>query len=290
MQMNIFLLLFIIFIIILLIIGACSIYIYKQSTKKPLNNPQNYLKRKKGPPERNRKILVLIGDSITQGRVGVNYVDMLSKQLPTADYELINAGINSELTWNVVERLDEIIACEPDYVTILIGTNDANANLSPKNLKMYTKRMKLPELPSPDWYRDMFSYLVNQLKENTDAQIALLSLPTIGESPQTAEFIQSVEYSKTIKTIANQANVAYLPLNEVMVSYLKEHPTVPKYPYKKSNIMMVKALIQHYLFKMDWNRIASNNGFCLHIDYLHLNNVGGKMIAEQIKDFIYRTT
>ena len=114
-------------VLILLVGGA-----YYQSMRHPKNAPSKYLKQK--TQGKNRKsVVVFMGDSITHGRIGVNYVDMIKEQLDDQQSEFINAGINSELAWNNLQRVDEVIQCNPDIVKVLIGTNDANATLSEKD-------------------------------------------------------------------------------------------------------------------------------------------------------------
>jgi lysophospholipase L1-like esterase len=260
------------------------VFIYRCSTKLPDNNPSRYIKRKKNGVK-DKTIVVLIGDSITHGRVGTNYVKLLEERLGEK-YEFINAGINAELAWNVLQRLDEIIKCKPDVVTILIGTNDANGAYTPENQIDHVKRMKLPRNPSREWYHEILTALVTRLKQETDARIVLLSIPTMGEIPDHPAFIQTIEFSKTIRKIAEETSCFYLPLNEKMISYLQEHPGNPKYPYEDGRKEMIKAIIRHYLFRKSWDDIAANSGFRLHIDYLHLNSFGAILIVDQIEELL----
>ncbi|MFX0062558.1 MAG: SGNH/GDSL hydrolase family protein [Candidatus Hermodarchaeota archaeon] len=261
------------------------VYTYFGATKLPNNNPSKYLKRKI-PSKKSKRNIVLIGDSITHGRVGKNYVELLAERLDDEQFELINAGINSELAYNVLQRLDDIINCKPDIVTILIGTNDANGSFTPKNQKFYTKRMKLPQYPTSEWYEENLKSIITQLQLETKAQIAVLSLPTIGEISNHPAFMQSIKYSKIIQNVARKTGACYLALNERMASYLKEHPTNPKYPYEKHRLEMYKAIARYYLFRESWDQIAANKGFNLHIDYLHLNSVGAMMVVDLIEQFV----
>ena len=41
-------------------------------------------------------------------------------------------GMNGDLAWNVNERIDKIIKCDPDLVFLLIGSNDAMGSMSKK--------------------------------------------------------------------------------------------------------------------------------------------------------------
>ncbi|MFW9992585.1 MAG: SGNH/GDSL hydrolase family protein [Candidatus Odinarchaeota archaeon] len=284
--MNILTIVSAVMLFLVMIAILTSLYIYYQATKKPDNNPSQYLKRK-GPASKDKRVIIAIGDSITHGRIGTNYVNILKERFNgKKSFEFVNAGINSELAWNAVQRLGEIINCNPYIVTILIGTNDANAALGPENMKDHVKRMKLPRDPTRDWYRKMLTILATRLKQETRARIALLSLPTIGEEPGNRVFIQSTEYSAIVKEVAERTGCSYIPLHEKMVAYLNENPSKPKYPYEKGRTEMIKTIVRYYLFRKNWDAIAMKSGFELHIDYLHLNSRGASMVADLIEEFI----
>ncbi len=258
---------------------------YFQSMKLPDNTPSKYLRQQTKTNGR-KNVVVLMGDSITHGRIGVNYVDMVEDQLNGDQFEIINAGINSELAWNNLQRVDEVIQCDPDIVTVLIGTNDANATLSPDAMRSYVRRMKLPRDPDSDWYKESLISLVQKLKTETNAQIALLSIPTIGEESNHPAFLRSSEFSSIVQDIAEETNVTYLPLHEKMIDFLRDAPRTPTYPYEKSYMGMFKAILKRYLLRKSWDKIANNSGVSLHVDYMHLNTAGARMIADLIGEFI----
>ncbi|MBE0526708.1 MAG: SGNH/GDSL hydrolase family protein, partial [Candidatus Thorarchaeota archaeon] len=144
-------------------------------SRLPKNRPEKYQK------QGGKKVVVLAGDSITHGQIGENYVAMLSERLYIHKFDLVNAGINSHMAWNLLQRIDEIIACEPDFITIMIGTNDANAVTSEAEAKEYVKRMGLPRMPDQEWYQESLHKIVTTLLERTHAKIGLISIPPIGE-------------------------------------------------------------------------------------------------------------
>jgi len=267
--------------VIVLLIGNT----YYQAVKLPDNTPSKHL-RQQTKGNGHKSVVVLMGDSITHGRVGVNYVDMVEEQLESEQFKIINAGINSEFAWNNLQRVDEVIQCDPDIVTVLIGSNDANATLSTDTMRSYVRRMKLPREPDSGWYRESLISLVKKLKTETNAQIALLSIPTIGEESNHPAFIRSSEYSNIVHEVAEETNISYLPLHERMVEFLHDTPGSATYPYEKSYIGFLKAVINRYLLKKSWDNIARSSGFSLHVDYLHLNTAGARMIADLIGEFI----
>ena len=83
----------------------------------------------------NKPVVVCCGDSITHGHIGYDWVSALRKQDNSKVY--INAGINADLTWNLNQRIDDIIKHNPDYITILIGTNDAIGSQPVKVIQDY---------------------------------------------------------------------------------------------------------------------------------------------------------
>ncbi|MBY8996790.1 MAG: hypothetical protein KGD60_03590 [Candidatus Thorarchaeota archaeon] len=270
------------FVLVILLLSGNAWY---QAMKLPDNTPSKYLRQQTHNKD-HKRIVVLLGDSITHGRIGVNYVNMVEEELEGEQFEIINAGINSELAWNNLQRVDEVIQCDPDIVVVLIGSNDANATLSTDTMKSYVKRMKLPREPDSGWYRESLHSLVTKLKTETTAQIALLSIPTIGEDSNNPEFIRSSEYSRIVQEIAEDTNVTYLPLHEKMVEFLRDAPGSASYPYEKSYIGIFKSIMNRYLLRRSWDNIAKNSGFVLHVDYLHLNTAGARMIADLVSKFI----
>lgn len=260
--------------------GILALYLCWQIFRLPRNRPINHQKNSE------KKVIVLAGDSITHGQIGENYVTMLADRLDDQQFNFVNAGINSHLAWNLLQRIDEIIECEPDFVTILIGINDANAVTSEKQSKDYVKSMKLPSEPSIAWYQETLYKIVTILQERTQAKIGLISIPPIGEDQDHFAFKISADYINPIIEVANQTGVTYLPFHEMILKYLEKHPGNPTYPIRKFKRKMFSACFKHYILGKDWDSIGQASGFQLHIDYLHLNTKGASMLSNLIEEFI----
>lgn len=253
----------------------------------PADSPQAYLERTKespSPPGTRRPLVVCAGDSITQGAISVSYVDMLRKARP--DLEFVNAGVNSELAFNLARRLGDIVSCRPDYVVVLIGTNDVNATLGFTNALGYVAMESLPEPPSPEFYRHNLVGILRRLKAETGARIALSSLPPLGEDLSHYANIRTQEYSEWIEGIARDEGVAYLPLNERMRDYLERIPGRKPAPLSEAGKLLTQAVREHSFFGKSWDEISAANGFALLIDGIHLNTHGASILAGMILDFL----
>src|SRR4029079_19398693 len=101
-----------------------------------------------------------LGASIIHGRVSANIVDVLDARLSGDGFQFVNAGLNGDLAYNALSRLPGVIACRPDLVVVLVGTNDILSTLSRRNQAFYRRAKKLPLSPNIAWYRENLQAIV----------------------------------------------------------------------------------------------------------------------------------
>jgi lysophospholipase L1-like esterase len=198
--------------------------------------------------------------------------------------------VNADLAWNGLNRLDGVIAERPDFVTILIGTNDVNATLSERNLLRYKAFNHLPVEPTLEWYERNLETIVRRLKTETSARLALLSLAVIGEDLEHEANDKVILYNKSIRRIAHDEGIAYLPLHERMVAYLRSHEAErallpPRLEYRDGLHNTGQALALHAT-GVSWDEVSRRNGLLLTTDCLHLNSTGAGMIAALIEGWL----
>ncbi len=271
--------------IVVVAFAALYGYAYYHGNREPRNSPARFLSRG-GARRRKGKLVVCIGDSITHGNASCNYVDMLAKKLGGRGFDFVNAGINSELAYNVLQRLDEIIECDPDFVTIMIGTNDSNKSLNDANAKKAIKQMRLPQRPTAEWYRSNLFEICKALKEKTNARVAILSIPTITEDLDHPAFRHSVPFVDIVRDVAEKEDITYLPLRERMEAFAKEHPSSTRHSFEQRNFLGNISFARHFFLKTSWNDIGASNGFNLLTDFVHLNCRGAEMVADLVEGFL----
>jgi lysophospholipase L1-like esterase len=231
---------------------------------------------------RTRPVVVCLGDSITHGIVSTNYVDLLQQKYK-GKYIFVNSGINGNLAYNIAERLDtDCIALDPDYVTILIGTNDVNSLANARVRNAYVRIQRLPQVPDREFFVRNLTAVVRRIRIETRAKIALLSLPVIGEDLDSAANARAREYSDEIRRIAGQEGAAYLPLNEMQVDYLRGiagRKTVKEHG-RRAFLTLLLVLGRGF------DSIAAINGRRLTYDGLHETSEGARMIVSLIGGFL----
>jgi lysophospholipase L1-like esterase len=278
-----------IFIIVLQLAIVYLIYyrlIVKRIFSLPKGNPKQFAEQMKNNPTNkfNKKRIIFIGDSITHGISSINFIEMVAKELGEDNFDYINGGLNASLTYNVLQRLDDIIACKPDFVIIMIGTNDAHRSMKLYKPSITDRRLHLPREPDKEWFIENLQKILFELQQKTNAKIALCSLPPLGEDTTHDAFYQIIDYSKTIKVIAENMEVNYIPVNERLVEYLELNPSNPKYPTEHK--LFGIAAVKQYILGMSLDKMSRKYGFSLLVDHLHLNTIGAKMVAELIIGFI----
>lgn len=97
--------------------GQLELIAQKRSYDTLPNLPEHYVKRlaefKKQPIVKGK--VIMLGNSITEGG---NWKKLLK------DSTVINRGISGDVTFGVINRLDEIVKRQPSKVFLLIGIND----------------------------------------------------------------------------------------------------------------------------------------------------------------------
>lgn len=259
--------------------------LFRERVLVPAHNPRAFLQH--GRQASTHTVVVCAGDSLTHGLVSANYVELLQKKFGGDGYEFVNAGINSQLAYNLLQRIDDIIACQPDVVTLLIGTNDVNATLNHATTERYRRQQQLPETPTLAWYQQNLAALIDRLQTDTTAQIAMLSLPMLGENLTSQMNERVCEYNAVLQTIAAQKQITYLPLHEALTAALPHNHTAP--PYEGKLGVPLRAALKRYVLRKKWHEISADHGLALLTDHIHLNKQGAQIIVSLIGEFLAAT-
>lgn len=230
-----------------------------------------------------RQTLICVGDSITRGNVSANYVTRVSDMLDPMGVHVVNAGVNGDLAENVLRRLDDIIAQRPDAVTVLVGTNDVNAQFDEVWLRRYRRDQKLTEDPSVATYIANMARILDRLEEATDARIAVLEIPPLGEDLDSRMNTLVAEYNTALRRLAAERRLACLPLNSALVERLPADRTPP--PYAGRTLDVMTSGLSHLLLRRNWDDIARRRGLSLLTDHIHLNDKAACVVAQLITDW-----
>lgn len=271
---------------IIIILGVFTLlliwllYGFRSLGELPINNPKTYLKNKR---DNGKEIVVLIGDSLTHGNVQPSWVNSMRKKMGE-NFEFINAGINGETTNDVLNRINEILACDPNIATLLIGNNNLMGSFE-RNERNYKKSKQVEW--SINGFENEYRMIVKKLIEN-NIKLAVSSLMSYGEEIGSDEFERTREYCKIIKKIADEFSLYYIPLFEEIEKYLIEkggNTNLPKIE-NDSLIMLQNFMVKKILLKQSWDKISTDSRFKVTLDHIHFNNYSANLMESMVSEFI----
>ena len=250
--------------------------------RRPPGSPADVLRTGRAPGT--RTLVVCVGDSITHGVASASYVDRLRARLGQDGFAIVNAGINGNLAWNVLQRLDDVVACRPDAVILLVGTNDVLGTLGPGWESMYRRQQHIPATPTLAWYRENLRATLGRLSAETGARVAVLDLPPIGEdlgSP-TNDLVR--RYNAAIRELAAEAGATVLPLHDRLAALLPPDHAPP--PFDGTRRLMGVALARRAVLRQPWDDVSAAAGLTLLTDGVHLNGRAADVIADIVEGWL----
>ena len=203
--------------------------------------------------------IVCLGDSITEGICcGVSkkntFPEQLSKLLKTKNINstMINFGLPGEQSDLALARIDDVINLNPNFVTIMYGTNDAWIDFGSDEPRV-----------SPYDYGQNIRKIIKKL-QNAEIQPILMSPPPLGHffeydfEPYLSKgpnFLLS-EYAEVCKNIAVDENIPFVDNYSIWLKNIEKGQNIEKllvdgcHPNSKGQAMIAEAIFKVILPKI----------------------------------------
>lgn len=243
--------------------GLVLVRLFYLASRRPSNDPSSYLRQ---PAPEDARCVVCAGDSLTHASFSGDYVSALRERLGGRGYTFVNAGVNGDTTAHLLSRLDAIIACRPIAVTILIGTNDCRGG------PIETARANLSEI-------------LARLTRETQARIAVLSIPPLGEDLGSSANQRVAAFNAQVRELAATHGVGYLPLHETLCTSI-ERAALPPSALEFNAALVLSVGLRRYLLGRGWDDIAHENGLAVLTDQLHTSERAAALIADLIATWL----
>jgi len=219
--------------------------------------------------------IIFTGDSLTEGSIGVSFVEILKKKFP--NYSLINYGKNGDTVISLLNRLKRIEISENNDIAFLwIGTNDVFVNIS-KSFKVEKSFFFQPWSKSDEefysHYKKMLVFLEKKAKK-----IFTVSPLFIGEDFTNKWNKKLDQLSGIISQLSEEFNtVNFIDIRKKFISQLKSNK-VSKFIPKSVIGVVFDGLLNRSPEK--FNQISINRGLKFTIDGVHLNTNGAELCAK----------
>lgn len=226
--------------------------------------------------------IIFIGDSLTEGSIGVSFVDILKKNF--LSHELINYGKNGDTVVSLFYRLKKLELTEDNDIAFLwIGTNDVFVNIS-QSFK-FTKLCSFQ--PWSKNYEEFYSYYKKTLLflEKKAKKIFTISPLFIGEDISNTWNKKLDQLSKIIFQISEEfPSVSHIDIREKFYNQLKKNKKNSKYLPKSFLGLVFDGLLYRNPEKID--QTSDSRGLKFTIDGVHLNTAGAELCAKIFAEII----
>ena len=265
---------------------AVAAYALRQIGRQPLGNPAEVIAGG-GPPE-GESVLVCLGDSITQGGLGADWVDGLRRRLGDGVL-VVNGGVGGQVTWSLRQRLDEVEQCRPSAIALMVGSNDAVSSLGDRWAAYYERSLKLPEAPTEGWFAEQYDALVAELTAIAP-RLLCLTLPPLGEDPDSPAEAVVQRYNELIRASAAQHGADLFDVHTTLGQLLTQAGVSrgPAFVGSLSKFVSwtMGSAIQHYVLGRSWDRVAQRRGLVLTADTIHPSDRAGKAIVDLVQPWV----
>ncbi|WP_010093273.1 SGNH/GDSL hydrolase family protein [Ornithinibacillus scapharcae] len=218
--------------------------------------------------------ICLIGDSLTEGRPGISFVNILTEKLPTATFD--NYGKPGETIKSLHTRLTKKkLDNHYDLTFLWIGVND-----------IYSKLMSVQAQPIANDNEEFKEYYqkVLDIVLLSSKQVVAVSPAIVGENPMSEPNKELAELSHIIQSISSQhAKVTFLNLHSLFQKHLSEVDSSDFIGTKVSRVML-DVLIYKSTSRID--RLSQKRGLNFTLDGIHFNSKGAGIVAKEYLSMI----
>ena len=233
-----------------------------------------------------------LGSSTTAAKGTFNWIDELARRPQNRRFRFVNFGVGGDLSVNIAKRLDPVLRVAPDRVIVLIGTNDILATVFPNFRRFIRAWKQISEEPSPAHFKDNLELITRRLQQETAATIALSSLSPVGEAPRSDDPVQSrlnelvAAYNGIIGDVSHSCGAYYIPFCERFRDQLDRLAVAKPFTRFSFAAFYRDYLFREMILRRSFDEISQRNGWEFHIDGIHLNTRGGRILTDVVQQFL----
>ncbi len=225
--------------------------------------------------------VLIVGDSITEGKLGVSYFPALSKRFPALDFS--NFGIGGDTLYGIGRRLVKEVAKRTyDLIIIEAGHNDLLIPEMKQMNKLYQGTAYWLEFrgshptTDPSAFHALYRDILGDLRDITDVPVYITTLSCLGERLDTELNRKRSLYNLVIEGVAQECHCTLIDVAKLFNEHLEDKDQTD------------------YLFGLYHKGLGFNNiqpavdimsekrSLHLTVDGVHLNSVGASLYTEAI--------
>ena len=225
--------------------------------------------------------IAFLGDSITTGKPGVNFVDPFKTKYPT--HEFLNYGKGGDTVISLLERLQQMrIPQDIDVMVLMIGVNDVYVKTAWWQ-PLLKRQMKQPWSKNKQEFKDAYQALLDYILPMTK-HLLVLSPTVVGEKVHNRFNRRLERYSEVIPGLCSNPKITYFDLHEHFKDLLDNQRTAV---YIQRSILRLKKDLETLLTSEDVDDMSGARGLMLTLDGVHLNSKGASVVHQVMEDYLH---
>ena len=233
-----------------------------------------------------------VGSSTTASKGTYRWIAELESRPQNSRFRFANLGVGGDLSFNIIRRLRRVIATQPDRVIILIGTNDILASVFPNFRRIIRLWKGLPREPTARQFELNLELITRRLRQETNARIGLSSLAPVGENLHSTDPVQTrlndlcAAYNGVIRAVSSREGTDYIDFYEAFADQLNRSKTAKPFTRFSFASFYRDYLVRELILRRSFDEISRINGWEFHIDGIHLNTRGGRILTKAVQRFL----
>ncbi len=236
----------------------------------------------------NKKILMM-GDSLTRGILGINFVRMLEDAFPQCAF--VNRGKGGDTLYGIAHRLQEelekhegydIIVIEAGHNDILIPIGEHRDLLHRASSHFYQIRGSIVTSDLNE-FEARYNAMIDRLREYTDVPIIVTTLSCLGEDLTTEPNIKRGMLNDIIRRVADKHHLILADVGERFDERLKALDNPKTLLYSQFASRTLVDVLRSYTIE-GAQAMSKERGMSLVVDGVHLNGEGAKIYFKTIQD------
>jgi lysophospholipase L1-like esterase len=292
-----------------IVMYACITFITLEVVSAPpVNNPSNFALWV-GRRGSRKPVLLCLGDSLTHGTASANFTPEIPFKLSEAlglpphvegsfffdPLWVVNAGQNGITSHTILnERLHSSLGCYPDFIFLMIGTNDLRCMYNKSWANLTVRVNELPETPTMQVFERNLKAILDHLYQSSPlSHVAVATLPPMGEDLKSPANQLVREANEMIERAVSNATgkVSLVPvfarLEAVVEKKARREMSLPvDYVVPLATVMCPLVHLMPFIF--NWNRLSALVGNTVLSDGLHLNERGRDEVVAGIVEWLLK--
>ena len=236
------------------------------------------------------KNILMIGDSLFRGTLGINFINMLDEAFPS--YRFINRGKGGDTLIGIANRLEAELQEEHDYDIIVIeaGHNDILIPVGEHRefwhrVSSHYYQARGSIVTEEEDFEARYDEMITMVRRYTDVPIIVTTLSCLGEDLATEPNLKRARLNEAIIRVAKAHDLILADVGAEFDACLKASKEPKSLLFTQFATRTLVDVLRSSTVE-GAKAMSEERGMMLVIDGVHLNGEGARLYFETIKERI----